>query len=813
MLIPANDENRDEYEPGSMTVPTTSIKDEKEDTPEHQSPSSIIAEDIPAEGLLEESVSFTGKTNNLSRRSRKRSETTPKKKAQPTDACSPPGHLPQDQDCDLPNDDVELVETEMKISISSDHVDCRPAPNSNDDHVKGTDPNLDKDNEGNEHPPLAIPPDEGGKSKRLSLDELSVNDGSPHSFIPPLNNEDVPQNSSKSFEEDHKGNVDEKAIEISEGPSEVIQQTDVHSGSGPEEILMAVEMDEIKMSDSRRSSGLTRMARTWQDSFVTAPKEKGFTNLTSMVISPGVDANPNRSADEYSDTTSNISYSEHMHLNAELPLRFQGLGSESEEAKSSGYPIGQPKKASSWFMSKVTKILKTDPNRIEFERYIKLCEKTIKEIEERNRRHESVMAEAEELMKTDIQRWQRFANTDLMSMARTYFEHRKLYLESRIERNRVLCELIQENVDACDKVLAGSDIENYRNKLFDGGNSFINPHSLIRKSEGKKLWDDSTMKTMKSCLSHLKNQYTHAVAKATLKESENSRKKAFHTLLAEAYDKRDRCVRSASEENAFYYHEPAIDTQTKFNRLLIDERTKIGEFLNRWRRAVETDERIDLGSAILHLIPYVCSFLVEKYDIPPHFKRCLRLFVDRLLFPRIRGYKGLPVFETLRTKRESDGDAIFTKYCKRLRANGQQDIPEVFRKVSDTPFDPEVVSSNMPYYDAMQAMHDATRFVVPTDILHALLRALRLIHTDGQKYASEKGQRAALSADDLFPIVVFVLTHSRIDDVNTRLGHLERFLPKSVKNFGEVGLTLCLIQAGVQDILRQATEEESSMTR
>merc|ERR1719419_154519 len=307
MLIPANDENRDEYEPGSMTVPTTSIKDEKEDTLEHQSPSSIIAKDIPAEGLLKESVSLPCKTNNLSRRSRKRSETSEEKITKPTDDCSPADHLPQ-------------------ISISRDHIDCRPAPNSNDDHVKGTDPNLDTDRKGNKHPPLAIPPDEGGKSKRLNLDELSVNDGSSHSFILPQNNEDVPQNSSKSLEEDHKGNVDEKAIEISEGPSEIIQQTDVHSGSGPEEILTAVEMDEIKISDSRRSSGLTRMARTWQDSFVSVPKEKGFTNLTSMVISPSVDANPNRSADEYSDTTSNISYSEHMHLNAELPLRFQGLG-------------------------------------------------------------------------------------------------------------------------------------------------------------------------------------------------------------------------------------------------------------------------------------------------------------------------------------------------------------------------------------------------------------------------------------------------------------------------------------------------------
>lgn len=794
-------------------MPTT--KDEKEDTPEHHSPSSIIAEGMPDEGFREESVSLTCKTNNQSRRSRRRSESSSEKIEQPADDGSTPVRLPQDKDCVLSNDAVELVETEMKVSILSDHVDSLPARNSNDDHEKGTDPNLEEDNEGNilnHSPSPTVPLDDSGKSKRLNLDDLSVDNETLRCSNPIFHDEDTPQNNSKSFEEDQKGN-DEKAIEMSEGPSEMIPQTDAHSGSGQEEILTAVEMDEIKISDSRRSSGLTRMARTWQDSFVAVPKEKGLTSLTSMVINPNIDANPNRSADEYSDTTSNISYSEHMHLNSELPLRFQGLNSESEEAKGSGYAIGQPKKASNWFMSKVTKILKTDPNRIEFERYMKLCEKTIKEIEERNKRHESVMAEAEELMKTDIQRWQRFANTDLMSMARTYFEHRKLYLESRIERNRVLCELIRENVDACDKVLAGSDIENYRIKLFDGGNTFINPHSLIRKSVGKKLWDDSTMKTMKSCLSHLKNQYTHAVQKATLKESENSRKKAFHTLLAEAYDKRDRCVRSASEENAFYYHEPTIDTQTKFNRLLIDERTKIGEFLNRWRRAVETDERIDLGSAILHLIPYVCSFLVEKYDIPPHFRRCLRLFVDRLLFPRIRGYKGLPVFETLRTQRESDGDAIFTKYCKRLRANGQQDIPEVFRKVSDTPFDPEVVSSNMPYYDAMQAMHDATRFVVPTDILHALLRALRLIHTDGQKYASEKGQRAALSADDLFPIVVFALTHSRIDDVNTRLGHLERFLPKSVKNFGEVGLTLCLIQAGVQDILRQATEEESSMTR
>jgi len=64
-------------------------------------------------------------------------------------------------------------------------------------------------------------------------------------------------------------------------------------------------------------------------------------------------------------------------------------------------------------------------------------------------------------------------------------------------------------------------------------------------------------------------------------------------------------------------------------------------------------------------------------------------------------------------------------------------------------------------------------------------------------------QNVQLSADDLFPILVWIIVHCRIRDIHMRLGYLQQFLDDSIKFFGEVGMCLSLVQAAAEFVRKK----------
>ena len=60
-----------------------------------------------------------------------------------------------------------------------------------------------------------------------------------------------------------------------------------------------------------------------------------------------------------------------------------------------------------------------------------------------------------------------------------------------------------------------------------------------------------------------------------------------------------------------------------------------------------------------------------------------------------------------------------------------------------------------------------------------------------------------LSADELFPILVWVVVHCRVHDIHMRLGYLQKFLDDSIKFFGEVGMCLSLVQAAAEFVRKK----------
>jgi len=54
--------------------------------------------------------------------------------------------------------------------------------------------------------------------------------------------------------------------------------------------------------------------------------------------------------------------------------------------------------------------------------------------------------------------------------------------------------------------------------------------------------------------------------------------------------------------------------------------------------------------------------------------------------------------------------------------------------------------------------------------------------------------------------VLWVVIQSHLDNLHRCIGHLERFIPPSQKNFGEMGMSLTLIEAAVSHITQMQPE-------
>merc|ERR1712129_322462 len=140
----------------------------------------------------------------------------------------------------------------------------------------------------------------------------------------------------------------------------------------------------------------------------------------------------------------------------------------------------------------------------------------------------------------------------------------------------------------------------------------------------------------------------------------------------------------------------------------------------------------------------------------------------------------------------------------------------------------DLINPELPYFDAIVAFNRATtQPYVPNDILYSFISGLRLIQSAATKYKfkNEKNKSklktihenedeeeeddamcnddVQLSADDLFPILVWIMVHCRIDDIHLRLGYLDKFLDENVKFFGEVGMCLSLVQAAAEFIRKK----------
>lgn len=447
--------------------------------------------------------------------------------------------------------------------------------------------------------------------------------------------------------------------------------------------------------------------------------------------------------------------------------------------------------------------------------------------------HTKDLRELRHKQKTDIKRWRKYAEIDLENMARTYYENKMLQCSTKQQIAAIRQELVAEKINQVQMVLDGAKIEEVPGTpLFDANGCFYDPQEVPLGHESEML--AVSVATMEQVINDLERQYTARQREAERIMTEGARGAKLKMLLEHACENRVES-RSSDVATAFHYH-PSDDNknQVDFNCLVIDQRHSEGQLLLKWRQRVEKLETIP-AKVLCQFLIYLTEFLLKKYKIERvqkrdgqefHLKGPLDLYISRLIYPRITGRDRVPIMISLRTQRELEHDEQFAKKCLWMRSlsQGEVGVPELFQKEmteeqrfqfnarSKILLDPNAAESKKakiravyPFASAILALNQARKHCVPGDLLHCFLEAIRKIHKGCHEYS--KDSKVNVTADDLFPIIVWVVIHSGLEDINMRLGHMERCLPEHIKHRGEGGICLSLVEAAVAYICRMNPEQ------
>lgn len=440
---------------------------------------------------------------------------------------------------------------------------------------------------------------------------------------------------------------------------------------------------------------------------------------------------------------------------------------------------------------------KRDLNRAKFERYARNFSFAIESFEKTIQRNQKETKKIRKLMHKDKVKWRRFAHTSMEDMARNYYENWLLLTSCRIQVAARQMEVAQEWFNDAQQVLDGRNMNSFSHRWFGPDGGFIPPDSIPLAEDALEVVQ--TCEMMEQVVSDLKEHYKAKKKQAVRKSSREDRRVTLLQILELAYQSR-QIARHSSKEHEFHWHPTDLQksdqqiAQVLFNSFILDQRHSPGILIHRWYSTIEKDAEVSPQS-ITDFIEYLVAHLAGFHMLDRKYNSVVSLFLERLIFPRIIINKELPLYTHQITSEDTEKDSKFAQNCNWMSklSQTQLDVNPNFQKREDD-------SEEKPFQIAIDAIRNI-RKKVPTDVLFSILDCVRKINQCAQDYATED---ARVTADDLFPMVVFVVANSDLDDINQRLGFLERYVKEKVKIFGEPAICLTLLQAAVAYICERS---------
>ena len=254
--------------------------------------------------------------------------------------------------------------------------------------------------------------------------------------------------------------------------------------------------------------------------------------------------------------------------------------------------------------------------------------------------------------------------------------------------------------------------------------------------------------------------------------------------------------------------------QSDFEKIIIDNRTHTGQifslFVNFFKIESQSIDikRIPPPNALFAFSQYFSSKVVEEYDLAVDLVPALHVYIEHALFFKLHDQFNIYSFEEVLKL-----DEHWMVQKKWLQEMSQKQIGicdkyickvENKRMLGDELIDSDEIIN--PYFASSMCLNELLKCKTPTDMFQVILRLVKVMSLEAAACAGETDEKSiqnGFDAETFFPILVYSLLHSDIDNIYYCLSFMYNF-GDPIKNVsGEVAYYLCSLGAAVNWICDQ----------
>lgn len=434
----------------------------------------------------------------------------------------------------------------------------------------------------------------------------------------------------------------------------------------------------------------------------------------------------------------------------------------------------------------------------------------------------SLESKYKQLLIDDIQRWQRYYIDQLVQLANKLYGTWLQYLHELIELERSFLNNINKHIDSISVAtkinksdrtplqLTSKQHERLKRALVYATNNT----TTFKSSEEieSSFWPNTAHTKKQLCLSLyesaklLELQYNNEQKRLLQQETYIQRKTSIRNIVMNGLQHAQ-----VLKDDSLYYHIHDTQQQSAFTQRVLDERNSEGQLIRKsidtFRVALPSNDSNAESTSIISFLDNFTVDMKRRYDLPGHALPALRLFVDRAIFPIIHDI--VTVLES------SDARQYNSQFATQLSCLQQHTISPASLGIDNKYLlqSDGINDGHLHYYgydkpiELLSTMNESSTYV-PTDVLRTITNVIRHTHISAARNAalltgdeySDTVEPAYIQADDLFPLIEYVVLNSTCHKLPFMLSHVQRFLPDTCTAFGPSGMALTIIDAAVRHL-------------
>ncbi|KAJ3435461.1 vps9 domain-containing protein [Anaeramoeba flamelloides] len=244
------------------------------------------------------------------------------------------------------------------------------------------------------------------------------------------------------------------------------------------------------------------------------------------------------------------------------------------------------------------------------------------------------------------------------------------------------------------------------------------------------------------------------------------------------------------------YHDYDDNNQSRFDSVILDTRNDEGNRIQKLIQIVKQNGDID-PQEIVAFIKSISNHLITSCNLKINQTDPIYIYTARAIFPKINNFCCL----NINSMQIKDLNSQFNSKKKLFLHYTPQDfgvLPKYCRAKNKENSDSDSDNNQAPFQNSIKTLDFLGLHTIPTDMLWEVARAISLLHKEAlYNQISFKGKNIKdglqnaemLGADDIFPIMVYVVAQAEISDIYSCV-HFMRSFSTERESKSELGYSL-----------------------